>query len=119
MSELTKKNIKFIWSAKYEANFHKLKKQLNSESILILSSGKDDFTVYTDISKEGLGGVMMQKGKVITYASRKLKSHEQNYLTHDLERAVVIFVLKKLIHYLYRVTFDVYTDYKSFKYLFS
>ena len=92
---------------------------MNSELILTLSSGKDDFTVDTDISKEGLGRVIMQKEKVIAYVSRKLKSHEQNYLTHDLELAAVIFVLKKLRHYLYRVTFDVYTDYKSFKYLFS
>ena len=53
-----------------------------------------DFTVYCDTSGVGLGGVLMQKGKVIAYASRQLKSHEKNYLTHDLELAIVVFVLK-------------------------
>ena len=61
----------------------------------------------------------MQSGKVIAYASRKLKAHEQNYLTHDLELAAVVFVLKKWRYYLYGVTFEVFTDHKSLKYLFS
>nr|XP_027101520.1 uncharacterized protein LOC113722404 [Coffea arabica] len=61
----------------------------------------------------------MQNGSVIAYASRKLKSHERNYPTHDLELAAVVFALKKWRHYLYGVTFEVYTDHKSLKYLFS
>ena len=56
---------------------------------------------------------------MIAYASRKVKSHERNYLTHDLELAAVVFDLKKWRHYLYGVTFEVYTDHKSLKYLFS
>ena len=60
----------------------------------------------------------MQKGKAIAYISRKLKPHEQNYPTHDLELATMIFALKKWRHYLYGVTFEVYTDHKSFKYFF-
>ena len=57
--ELIKKNIKFIWGAKCEASFHELKKQLTSASILALPSGKGGFTIYTNASKEGLGGVLM------------------------------------------------------------
>ena len=61
----------------------------------------------------------MQNDKVIAYASRKLKPHERNHPTHDLELAAVVFALKKWRHYLYGVTFEVFTDHKSFKYLFS
>ena len=75
--------------------------------------------VYTNTSKDDLGCVLMQNGKVIAYASRKLKPHEQNYPTFDLELAVVVFALKKWRHYLYGVTFEVFTEHKSFKYLFS
>ena len=86
--------------------------------ILTLSNGKDSFTVYTDASREGLGCVLMQNKNVIAFASRKLKPHEQNYPTHDLELAAVVFALKKWRHYLYGVTFEVYSDHKSLKYLF-
>ena len=84
-----------------------------------MPNGSDSFRVYTDASREGLGCVLMQNKIVIAYASRKLKPHEQNYPTHDLELAAMVFVLKKWRHYLYGVTFEVFTDHKSFKYLFS
>ena len=61
----------------------------------------------------------MQHGKVIAYASRQLKKHEQNYLTHDLEMAVVVFALKIWRHYLYGVTCEIYTNHKSLKYIFQ
>ena len=63
--------------------------------VLALPNRKDSFMVYTDASKENLGCVLMQNEKVIAYASRKLKSHEKNYPTHDLELAAVVFALKK------------------------
>ncbi|XP_071912338.1 uncharacterized protein [Coffea arabica] len=87
--------------------------------VLALPNEKDSYMVYTDVSREGLGCVLMQNRNVIAYASWKLKSHEQNYPTHDLEFAAVVFALKKWRHYLYVVTFEVYTDHKSLKYLFS
>ncbi|XP_071921800.1 uncharacterized protein [Coffea arabica] len=87
--------------------------------VLAVPNGTDSYTVYTDASREGLGCVLMQNRNVIAYASRKLKSHEQNYPTHDLELAAVVFALKKWRHYLYGVTFEIYTDHKSLKYLFS
>ena len=66
-----------------------------------------------------VGGVLMQHGRVIAYASRQLKRHEQNYPTHDLEMAAVIFALKIWRHYLYGETCEIYTDHKSLKYIFQ
>ena len=66
-----------------------------------------------------MGCVLMQNGRVVAYASRQLKKHEQNYHTHDLEMAVVVFVLKIWRHYLYGVTYEIYTDHKSLKYIFQ
>ena len=87
--------------------------------VLTLPNRKDSFAVYTDTSREGLGCVLILNKSVITYASRKLKSHERNYPTHDLKLTAVIFALKKWRHYLYGVTFEIYTDHKYLKYLFS
>ena len=66
--------------------------------------------VYCDASKMGLGGVLMQDGKVIAYASRQLRVHEKNYPLHDLELAAVVFVLKVWRHYLYGSRFEVFSD---------
>ncbi|XP_071924797.1 uncharacterized protein [Coffea arabica] len=106
LTNLTKKQGKYIWDVKCENGFQELKKQFTMAPVLALPSGKDSYTVYTDASKEGLGCVLMQNRKVIAYASRKLKTHEQNYPTHDLELAAVVFALKKWRHYLYGVTFE-------------
>ena len=61
----------------------------------------------------------MKNGRVVAYASRQLKKHEQNYPTHDLEMAAMIFALKIWRHYLYRVTYEIFTDHKSLKYIFQ
>nr|XP_027127756.1 uncharacterized protein LOC113743869 [Coffea arabica] len=119
MTELTKKGAKFVWTPKCESSFQELKKRLTSAPVLVLPDGGEGYVVYSDASREGLGCVLMQMGKVVAYASRRLKPHEQNYPTHDLELAAVIFALKKWRHYLYGVTFEVYTDHKSLTYLFS
>ena len=86
--------------------------------ILTLPNGKEGLTVYSNVSTEGLGCVLMQNEKVIAYVSQKL-NHEQNYPTHDLELPAVIFALKKWRYYLYRVTFEIFTEHKNLKYLFS
>ncbi|KAL4016743.1 hypothetical protein IC575_024400 [Cucumis melo] len=77
------------------------------------------FVIYSDASKKGLGCVLMQQGKVVAYASRQLKSHEQNYPTHDLELAAVVFALKIWRHYLYGEKIQIFTDHKSLKYFFT
>ncbi|XP_048228889.1 uncharacterized protein LOC125369780 [Ricinus communis] len=69
--------------------------------VLTLPYGTGGFTVYCDTSKVGLDCVLMQNSKVVAYASRQLKKHEQNYPTYDLEMAAVIFTLKIWRHYLY------------------
>ena len=75
--------------------------------------------MYCDPNRVGLGCVLMQNGKVITYASRKLKVHEKNYPTHDLELVVVVISFKIWRHYLYGVHVDVFTYYKSLQYVFT
>ena len=75
--------------------------------------------MYCDASQEGLGWVLMQEGKVKSYGSRQLKTHERNYPTPDLELAAVIFALKIWRHYLYGEKFEVFSDHKSLKYLFT
>ncbi|XP_027169505.1 uncharacterized protein LOC113769237 [Coffea eugenioides] len=119
LTDLTKKGGRFLWGDKCETSFQELKRRLTIAPILALPNGPDGITVYTDASREGLGCVLMQHQNVIAYASRKLKTHEQNYPIHDLELAAVVFALKKWRHYLYGVTFEVYSDHKSLKYLFS
>ena len=119
LSRLTQKKLKFEWTDKVKKSFQELKKRLTTAPVLTLPDGKEGFTVYTDASKEGLGCVLMQHGTVVAYAARKLKPHEVNYPTHDQELAAVVFALKKLRHYLYRVTFEAFTNYRSLKYLFS
>ncbi|KAJ9557749.1 hypothetical protein OSB04_012363 [Centaurea solstitialis] len=84
--------------------------------VLTLLEGIEDITVYYDASYHGLGCVLMQRGKVIAYVSRQLKTHEANYPTHDLELAVVVFALKLWRHYLYGVKCTIYTDHKSLCY---
>ena len=83
-----------------------------------LTSGKE-YTLYSDASGIGLGCVLMQDGKVVSYVSKQLKPHEQNYPTHDLELAAVVFALKIWRHYLYEEKCRIYTDHKSLKYLLT
>ncbi|GJU66497.1 putative reverse transcriptase domain-containing protein [Tanacetum coccineum] len=94
MTELTQKNKKFNWGEEQESAFQLLKQKLCDAPILALPEGNDDFVVYCDASIKGLGVVLMQRTKVIAYASRQLKVHEKNYTTHDLELGAVVFALK-------------------------
>nr|GFC74579.1 putative reverse transcriptase domain-containing protein [Tanacetum cinerariifolium] len=96
----TQKKVKFEWGDKQEAAFQLLKQKLCSEPILALPKGSEDFIVYCDALNKGLGAVLMQREKVISYASRQLKIHEKNYMTHDLELGAVVFALKIWRHYL-------------------
>ena len=82
----THKNVKFIWTDRCEEHFQLLKDLLTSAPVLTLPSRDEGYTVYYDASRVGLRYVLMQHGKVIAYASRQLKKHEQNYHAHDLER---------------------------------
>nr|GEZ57392.1 putative reverse transcriptase domain-containing protein [Tanacetum cinerariifolium] len=101
MTKLTQKSVKFDWGEMAEAAFQLLKRKLCSAPILALPEGSENFVVYCDASHKGLGAVLMQKEKVIAYASRQLKVYEKNYTTHDLELGAVVFALKMWRHYLY------------------
>ncbi|GKC33387.1 putative reverse transcriptase domain-containing protein [Tanacetum coccineum] len=94
MTKLTQKSVKFDWGEMKEAAFQLLKQKLCSASILALPEGSENFVVYCDASHKGLGAVLMQREKVIAYASRQLKINEKNYSTHDLELRDVVFALK-------------------------
>ncbi|GJX01825.1 putative reverse transcriptase domain-containing protein [Tanacetum coccineum] len=108
MTKLTQKGVKFDWGDK---------QKLCSAPIMALPEGSEDFIAYCDASKKGLGAVLMQREKVISYASRQLKIHEKNYTTHDLELGAVVFALKIWRHYLYGTKCTVFTDHKSLQHI--
>nr|GEY76616.1 putative reverse transcriptase domain-containing protein [Tanacetum cinerariifolium] len=91
--------------------------KLCSAPILALPKGNEDFIVYCDASNKGLGAVLMQREKEISYASHQLKIYEKNYTTHDLELGAVVFTLKIWRHYLYGTKGTVFTDHKSLKHI--
>ncbi|GKA56624.1 putative reverse transcriptase domain-containing protein [Tanacetum coccineum] len=117
MTKLTQKSVKFDWGEKAQAAFQLLKQKLCSAPILALPEGSENFVVYCDASHKGLGAGLMQKEKVIAYASCQLKVHEKNYTTHDLELGVVVFALKMWRHYLYGTKCVVFTDHKSLQHI--
>ncbi|GJV91809.1 putative reverse transcriptase domain-containing protein [Tanacetum coccineum] len=116
-TELTQKNKKYEWGKDEEEAFQLLKQKLCCAPILALPEGSEDFVVYCDASLKGFGAVLMQREKVIAYASRQLRTHEENYTTHDLELGAVVFALRLWRHYLYRTKCVVYTDHKSLQYI--
>ncbi|GJS91907.1 putative reverse transcriptase domain-containing protein [Tanacetum coccineum] len=117
MTKLTQKSVKFDWGEKVEAAFQLLKQKLYSALILALPKGSENFVVYCDASHKRLGAVLMQRKKVIAYASRQLKVHEKNYTTHDLELGAVVFALKMWRHYLYSTQCVVFTEHKSLQHI--
>ncbi|GJV00116.1 putative reverse transcriptase domain-containing protein [Tanacetum coccineum] len=116
---LTQKCKTFDWGEEQELAFQTLKDKLCNAPVLALPDGPEDFVVYCDASRIGLGCVLMQRGKVIAYASRQLKIHEKNYTTHDLELGAVVFALKIWRHYLYGTKSVIYMDHKSLQHIFS
>ena len=119
LTQLTKKDVQFVWHDQCDEGFRILKTQLTSAPILALPDGESEFELYTDASKNGLGCVLMQNGRVIAYASWQLKTHEINYPTHDMELAAIVFALKIWKNYLYGTNFKVLSDHKSLKYIFT
>ena len=93
--------------------------RLTSAPILIVPKQGRRYTVYCDASRDGLGCILMQFERVVAYGSKQIKNHEQNYPTHDLELAVVVFALKIWRHYLYGEQFKVFSDHKNLKYIFT
>jgi hypothetical protein len=94
ITELQKKNKKFVWTEKCAEAFRRLKELLKIELILKVLHMDVDFLVCTDASKEGLGGFLMQYGREIAYISRRLRRHEENYAIHDLELLAIVYALR-------------------------
>jgi hypothetical protein len=118
MIELLKKGVKFSWNEKCEEAFHTLRAHLTTAPVLAQPDNSKPFDIYCDASDIGLGYVLMQDNRVISYASRALRTHEQNYPTHDLELAAVFHELKIWRHHLMGTRCNIYTDHKSLNYIF-
>ena len=111
--------MKFEWDDKCQSSFEQLNKILVESLMLTQPTSSREYGLYSDASKIGLGCVLMQDGKVVAYAFRQMKPHEQNYPTHDLELAAVVFTLKIWRHYLYGEECRIFTNHKSLKYLLT
>jgi hypothetical protein len=119
MTQLLEKKAKFKWSPQCEEVFLTLKKLLTTAHVLAQPDIEKSFDVYCDASGTGIGGVLMQDGRAIGYASRQLRRHEEHYPTHDLELLAVVHTLKVWRHYLLGNLLHIYTNHKSLKYLFT
>eukprot|EP00253_Pinus_taeda_P022460 PITA_22460 len=119
ITSLQKKGRAFQWTPNCQKSFKQLKHLFTTAPILIIADRDKDYVVCTDASKEGLGGALMQEGKVIAYESRKLKEHEQKYSAYDLELATVIHALKMWWHYLMGRKFLLLTDHHRLTNYFS
>jgi hypothetical protein len=119
MTKILEKEAKFKWSLQCKGTFLTLKKLLTTAHVLAQPNIEKSFDVYCDASGTSIGGVLMQDGRVIAYASRQLKCHEEHYPPHDPELLAIVNALKVWRHYLLGNLVHVYTDHKSLKYLFT
>jgi hypothetical protein len=119
ITELLKKEAKFVWGQKCKDAFHALRQHLTTAPVLVQPNSSKPFDVYCDASGTGLGCVLMQDNRVIAYASRALRPQEQNYPTHDLQLAAMVHALKRWRHYLMGTYFNIFTDHKSLKFIFT
>jgi hypothetical protein len=119
MTELLEKDKKFEWTPTCEASFQELKKRLTTALILVMPDMEKLFSIYCDVSGQGLGCVLMQDGHMVAYASRQLRKHEVHYLTLDLKLGTIVHILKIWRHYLMGMRCELYTDHKSLKYMFT
>jgi hypothetical protein len=118
ITSLQRKCMKFQWTMDCERSFQHLKQLLTSAPILRIADPNEDF-VCTNACNEELGGVLSEEGFSICYESRKLKEHERNYATHDLELAAIVHALRKWRHYLMGKRFELRTYHNGLKYLFD
>jgi hypothetical protein len=119
ITSLQKKGVKFQWTLDCEKSFQHLKQLLTSSPILRIFGPNEDFIVFADACKDGLGGVLTQNGYVVCYDSRKLKEHERNYATCDLELASIVHALNMWRNYLMGKQFELRKDHNGMKYLFG
>ena len=116
---LQRKGKKYKWIEKCDRAFQELKRALTSALILAVPDPSADFVVCTDASLDGIGAVLMQDGRPISFKSRKLKTHELNYPTHDLELAAVVHALVRWRHFLLGHRFELHSDHQILQYIFT
>ena len=119
MTKLARREVKFELNNLCEREFQELKRRLTSAPILIVPWRGQRYTMYYDASKDELGCVLMQSGKVVAYCSRRLKNHERSYPKNDMELATIVFALRIWHHYLYGEHFEMFLDHKSPKHIFT
>jgi hypothetical protein len=119
ITDLLKKEEKFIWNIERDEAFQILKKLLTTSPMLAQPDIVKSFNIYCDASGTGLGCVLMQEGRVIAYSSHQLHLHEEHYPTHDFELVVVVHTLRTWRHYLFGNVAHIFTDHKSLKHFFT
>jgi hypothetical protein len=119
ITDLLKKDEKFVWNTERDEGFQTLKKLLTTSLVLAQSDITKPFDVYCDASGTRLGCVLMHEGRVIAYSSCQLCPREEHYCTHDLELAIVVHALRTWRHYLLGNVSHIFTDHKSLKYFFT
>jgi hypothetical protein len=119
MTRLLEKGKVFKWTHDCQVSFEELMERLTTVPVLVLPDLSKKLDIYCDALRRGLGCVLMQDGQVVSYASRQLRKHEENYPTHDLELVVVVHALKLWRHYLIGHGCEIYSDHKSLKYIFT
>ena len=111
--------MRYEWIDKHNRASQELKKRLTTTSVLAIPRNGERFFIYSDALHQGLGCVLMQDGNFIAYRSRKLKVHKKNYRTYDWELITIVFALRIWRHYLYGEKFNLFSEHKSLRYLFS
>jgi hypothetical protein len=119
ITELLKRGSKYVRRDVCDESFKNLKKSLTTSPVLAQPNTAKPFDVYCDASGTGLGGVLLQEGRVISYSLWQLRRHEEQYPTHDLELAAVVVALGTWWHYLLGNVVHIYTEHKSLKYIFT
>jgi hypothetical protein len=117
ITELLKKGNKYDWSEACFEAFKHLKKLLTTSPVLAQPDSTKPFDVYCYASGTGLGGVLIQEGRVVLYSSRQLRRHKGHYSTHDVELAAVVMALRTWRHYLHGNVVHIYMNHKSLKFI--
>lgn len=109
----------YEWTKKQNEAFNELNKRLCEAPIYTLPNGVEDVEVISDDWGIGIGCVLIERAKVISYTYMQLKEHEKNYPNHDLELVIVVHAMKIRRHYLYDTMYKLFSYHKSLQYLFS
>jgi hypothetical protein len=119
ITALQRKGVKFIWTPECEERFQTIKHLLTHVPMLKIVDPDNDFHMFTNVCKEGLGGFPMQEGSIVCYEYQKLNEHEVNYVTRDLELAAIMHTLKMWRHYLLGRKFVLMIDHCGLWHLFD